>query len=291
MSGYCGRFAPSPSGPLHFGSVVAALGSWLAARAAAGRWLVRMEDIDPPREKPGAAAAILRTLEALGLAWDGPILYQSTRIEAYRAALARLRTDGHTFHCRCSRKNIGESPYPGTCRTLGLTAGPRTAVRVRVPDETIVLEDALQGRYAQALASAVGDFVIWRADDQPAYHLAVVVDDAWQDVTDIVRGSDLLSSTPRQILLQRLLGLPHPNYLHLPLALDHDGAKLSKQTLAAPVDGIPPAATLVAALGFLGQEPPRELARATVSEVLARALAHWTPARVPRASRIVGPID
>lgn len=288
MSAYCGRFAPSPSGPLHFGSVVAALGSWIEARAARGRWLLRIEDIDPPREKPGAAAAILQTLDTLGLAWDGPVLYQRTRLDAYREALARLAAAGLTFHCRCSRRDLGEGIYPGRCRILDLPPGPRRAVRLRVPDLRVALIDGLQGPYAQRLAAEIGDFVIWRADGLPAYHLAVVVDDAWQGVTHVVRGSDLLRSTPRQILLQRLLDLPAPRYLHLPLALDLDGLKLSKQTRAAPVDGRAPGRTIADALRFLGHAPPGELTGAGPGELLTWALAHWRPARIPRSSRIAG---
>jgi glutamyl-Q tRNA(Asp) synthetase len=295
---YRGRFAPSPTGPLHFGSLVAAVGSWADARASAGEWLVRMEDLDPPREAPGAAAAILRALEALGLQWDGPVLYQSARAEAYRAALDQLQRRGVLFPCGCTRKEIADSGiialdgsrvYPGTCRG-GLPSG-RTAraTRIRVDAAAAEFEDGLQGRVRQDLARDVGDFVLVRADGPYAYQLAVVVDDGAQGVTDVVRGADLLDATPRQIFLQRLLGLPTPRYLHLPVAIDARGEKLSKQTLAAPIDPARPAAALAAALRFLGQAPPAGLERAPVPAVLEWAAAHWDRTRIPGVRVIAVP--
>jgi glutamyl-Q tRNA(Asp) synthetase len=287
---YRGRFAPSPTGPLHFGSLVAAVGGWAEARASAGEWLVRMEDLDPPREVPGAAAAILGTLESLGLEWDGPVVYQSTRAEAYRAALDGLQRKGVLFPCACTRKEIADSGvtaldgnlvYPGTCRR-GLPPGrPARATRVRVEVDLVDFDDGLQGRVRQDLAREVGDFILVRADGLFAYQLAVVVDDAAQGVTDVVRGADLLDSTPRQLFLQRLLGLPTPRYLHLPVAIDARGEKLSKQTLAAPIDGSRPAAALAAALRFLGQSPPAGLERASGRTVLEWAAAHWDRGRIP----------
>jgi glutamyl-Q tRNA(Asp) synthetase len=275
-----GRFAPSPTGPLHFGSLVAAAASWLDARAAAGRWLVRIEDLDRPRVQPGAADEILRTLEALGLRWDGEVLWQSRREALYRDALERLRAD--TYWCGCSRREIADSSlglavdgariYPGTCRA-GLAADRRArALRVRVPDGVVRFVDRVQGEQAQQLARDVGDFVLYRADGLFAYQLAVVVDDAAQGVTDVVRGADLLDSTARQIHLQRLLGVPMPRYLHVPVAVNAQGEKLSKQTGARPVDPSRPAEALAAALAFLGQPP---------AETLDEAVRNWNPSLIP----------
>jgi len=298
---YRGRFAPSPTGPLHFGSLVAAVGSYADARASDGEWHVRMEDIDPPREAPGAADAILRALEAFAMQWDGPVLYQSTRMEAYGEALGRLTAAGLTYPCGCTRKEItdsalrfgaasaGELVYPGTCRN-GLPPGraPRS-VRLRVDDALIGYHDAIQGRLRQHLGQEVGDFVLQRADGQYAYQLAVVVDDAFQDVTDVVRGADLLESTARQIYLQRCLHAPTPRYCHLPVATDANGEKLSKQTHAAPVDPARPAEALVRALAFLGHAPPAELAGAGTSALWEWAIANWDRARIPRARSVPVP--
>ena len=292
---YRGRFAPSPTGPLHFGSLVAALGSYLDARAHEGEWLVRMEDLDLPRKAPGAAADILRTLESLGLHWDGAVLRQSERAGVYRAALAELERRGATYPCACTRREIGDSAlagidgslvYPGTCRN-GLPSG-RTAraTRVRVDDAAIEFDDAVQGRMRQRLATDVGDFVLRRADGLFAYQLAVVVDDAAQDITDVVRGADLLDSTPRQILLQRLLGVPTPRYLHLPVATNAAGEKLSKQTLAPPIDRARPGAALLAALDFLGQRPDSRLVDALPADVLAVAISRWDRTLIPRVRAV-----
>lgn len=288
---YRGRFAPSPTGALHFGSLVAALGSYLDARARDGEWLVRMEDLDPPRAAPGAAADILRTLESLGLHWDAAVLRQSERGDAYQAALAALERMGATYPCACTRREIGDSAlagtdgslvYPGTCRN-GLRAGRAArATRLRVDDAVIEFDDAVQGRMRQRLAADVGDFVLRRADGLFAYQLAVVVDDAAQGITDVVRGADLLDSTPRQILLQRLLGAPTPRYLHLPVAINAAGEKLSKQTRALPIDRAGPGAALVAALEFLGQRPEPRLVDAPAAEILAVATARWDRALIPR---------
>jgi len=290
MDPYRGRFAPSPTGPLHFGSLVAAVGSYLEAKSRGGAWLVRMEDLDPPREQPGAADAILRTLEACGITWDGEIMYQSQRSAAYRAALAHLEAQGLVYVCGCSRREIADSGlspdgaliYPGTCRT-GLAPGktPR-ATRIHVGDTVIEFEDAVQGKVRQDLAAEVGDFVLLRADGRYAYQLAVVVDDAEQGITDVVRGADLLDSTPRQIYLQRLLGLRIPCYLHLPAAVNAAGEKLSKQTRAAPVDKRDPVPALAQAMEFLGQAPPAQLCRAPLTEFWRWALAHWDAQRIPR---------
>ncbi len=273
---YTGRFAPSPTGPLHLGSLIAAAASWLDARAAGGRWLVRIEDLDRPRCLPGAADAILRALERLGLQWDGVVLYQSQRLEHYRAALQKLAP--HTYWCGCSRREIADSSlglavdgahiYPGTCRG---GAARKRALRVRTTKEPIAFVDRVQGRGEQVLERDIGDFVLYRADGLFAYQLAVVLDDAAQGVTDVVRGADLLDSTPRQIYLQRLLDLPTPRYLHVPVALDAAGAKLSKQTGAMPIEADPGA--LRRALAFLGQPQ---------AATLAEALRGWNPQLISR---------
>ena len=288
---YRGRFAPSPTGPLHFGSLVAALASCLDARRHGGEWRVRLEDVDAPRNVPGAAESILACLEAHGFAWDGPVLWQSTRLEAYRAVLDGLLAAGLAYGCCCSRKEIaarasrtavdGGLLYPGTCRP-GLPAGRQArAWRLRVAGE-VGFEDRLQGRQIQQLEQEVGDFVLLRADGQFAYQLAVVVDDAQQGITHVVRGADLLDSTPRQIFLQRCLGYPEPVHAHLPVATNAAGEKLSKQTRAPALVPERASASLVAALEFLGQRPPSGLARAGVAEVWAWALECWDFARIPR---------
>ena len=277
---YVGRFAPSPTGPLHFGSLVAALASWLDARAAGGRWRVRIEDLDAPRTQPGAAQDILRTLSGLGLEWDGDVVYQSHRTHLYRQTLQRL--EGHTYWCGCTRREVADSSlglaadgaqiYPGTCRDG--TRKTRRAIRVRTTREVMSFTDRVQGRQQQALESDVGDFVLHRADGQYAYQLAVVVDDAEQGITDVVRGADLLDSTARQIWLQRLLGYPQPRYLHIPAAVNAAGEKLSKQTGAAPIADRHDA--LREALAFLGQKE---------TDDLGEAVRNWDPALI--ASRRV----
>ncbi|MCE5180697.1 MAG: tRNA glutamyl-Q(34) synthetase GluQRS [Betaproteobacteria bacterium] len=280
---YRGRFAPSPTGPLHFGSLVAALGSFLEAKSRGGEWLVRMEDLDLPRVVAGAADDILRTLEAFGFQWDGAVMFQSARNEAYRAALDELEKLGMAYPCACTRKEIADSAiggidgpvYPGTCRG-GLLAGREgRAVRVRTDSDPVEFDDGLQGRISQTLAAEVGDFVVRRADGLFAYQLAVVADDAEQAISHVVRGADLLDSTPRQIYLQRLLGLPTPAYLHLPVAVNQRGEKLSKQTLAPAVRTDNRVAQLYEALVFLGQSPPAELKDADLEVFWKWAIAHW----------------
>jgi glutamyl-Q tRNA(Asp) synthetase len=292
MQRYRGRFAPSPTGPLHFGSLVAAVGSFLEARTRGGAWLVRMEDLDPPRVVPGAADDILRTLVACGMEWDGNVVRQSARSDAYHGALHRLREKGLVYPCACSRREIADSAlagvegpvYPGTCRT-GLPPGKAArAWRIDTRGATAAFDDAVQGRIAHDVEHDFGDFVLLRADDVYAYQLAVVVDDAEQGITDIVRGADLLASTPRQIYLQQLLGFPQPRYAHLPVAVNAAGEKLSKQTFAAPLDAAQPLPALVATLSFLGQQPPRDLARGTIREFWAWALENWRLDRVPRVA-------
>jgi glutamyl-Q tRNA(Asp) synthetase len=237
---YVGRFAPSPTGPLHLGSLATAVASYLHARQARGEWLVRIEDIDPPREVPGAADDILRTLEAFELEWDRSVLYQSRRLEAYAAVAERLLADGRAFRCRCSRSEIraandGESGrYPGTCRDRHLEPGD-AAVRVRVDPGLVTFDDGLQGTTETDLAASLGDYVVVRREELPAYHLAVVLDDAEQGITTIVRGIDLLESTAAHVHLQRVLGLATPQYYHLPVVVNEQGQKLSKQSGASPI--------------------------------------------------------
>lgn len=291
-----GRFAPSPTGPLHFGSLLAAVGSYCLARQAGGRWLLRIEDLDTPRTVPGAADDQLRTLEAFGLEWDGAIVWQSQRREAYEAALHGLRQNGAVFDCGCSRREVlasaphpgEEGPvYPGTCRT-GLAEGmsPRT-VRLRVTDIPITFTDAVFGATQQHLPKSVGDFVLRRADGLFAYQLAVVVDDAEAGVNQVVRGADLLSSTARQIFLHHCLNLPIPNYVHLPLALDHGGEKISKRH--GDVNLLPgqEGKNLWRALRFLGQPVPEELLKDSATAILHWAVPHFEVSRVPGQNRTI----
>jgi glutamyl-Q tRNA(Asp) synthetase len=291
-----GRFAPSPTGPLHFGSLVTAVGSFCLARQGGGRWILRMDDLDTPRIVPGAAQAILETLENLGFFWDGEIVWQSRRAEAYQAALERLRVKGLVFPCGCSRQDLlasaphpGEDGpvYPGTCRQ-GLPPGrqPR-AERIRVAETQVCFVDGIFGGIDQRLADAVGDFVLRRADGIFAYQLATVVDDAEAGVNQVVRGADLLGSTPRQIFLHGCLDTPVPRYIHLPLALGPDGEKISKRhgasiALSASPEGRP----LIRALEFLNQAVPAELFRAPAAEVLAWGVVHFDPRKVRAVSRV-----
>lgn len=274
---YRGRFAPSPTGPLHAGSVVTALASFLDARSRQGQWLVRIEDLDPPRESREAVTAILHALEALGLHWDGPVLFQSQRHGAYEEAVQALHEKHLVFACDCSRQKLAAHGgiYTGRCRRRGLAWSHERALRCRVAPETIRFEDAVQGPCAQQLEAEAGDFVVRRRDGLHAYQLAVVVDDAFQGITDVVRGIDLLDSTPRQIWLQRQLGLATPRYAHVPIIVNREGHKLSKQQHAGPVDLSCPAATLVQALQYLQMAPDPALACAAPEAVLAWACAGW----------------
>nr|WP_199066227.1 tRNA glutamyl-Q(34) synthetase GluQRS [Chromobacterium sp. ASV5] len=285
---YRGRFAPSPTGLLHAGSLSTAVGSYLEARARGGQWLLRMEDLDPPREVPGAADAILRTLDAFGFEWDGAVEYQSRRHALYRDALQQLIASGATYACACTRKEIAAAArrgldgyvYPGTCRN-GCPAGREgKAWRLRVNDEAIVAADRLQGDYRQNLAEDIGDFVLLRADGFWAYQLAVVVDDAEQGITDIVRGADLLVSTPRQIQVQRSLGVGTPSYCHLPVLVNAAGEKLSKQTLAPAIEAGDAVVQLRQALARLGHPPPADCL--SLADIWSWARANWSLARVPR---------
>lgn len=287
---YRGRFAPSPTGLLHSGSLIAAVASYLDARTSGGQWFVRMEDLDPPREVPGAAANILQTLEAFGFEWNGEVIYQSRRLDYYRQALDRLAALGLSYPCGCTRKEIADSAisgiegpiYPGTCRN-GLPVGKLArAWRFKAPDIQIGFHDRLMGYQIQNLYREIGDFVLLRADGYFAYQLAVVIDDAEQQITDIVRGADLIDSTPRQIAIQRALGIPQPSYLHLPVLVNGKGEKLSKQTLAPALDISEVSSQLVFTLQRLGQNPPVELIKASVAEVWKWAFSHWKSAEIPR---------
>ena len=299
-SRYRGRYAPSPTGPLHFGSLVAAVASYCDARAAQGEWLLRIEDVDLPRAQGGADAAILTALERYGFEWDGSVVRQSERTDLYAAALDELRASGDLYACACTRRELetaaigpsGERIYPGTCRD-GTPADRRGraqhAFRVKVGNTRIGFRDRLQGRQLQDLARDVGDFVVRRADGLYAYQLAVVVDDAVQGVTHVVRGADLLASTPRQIFLQQRLGYPAVSYLHIPVAINAAGEKLSKQTGAPPLPDTP-APALAGAWRFLGQEwPETENAPASTGEFWTWALPRWSPARLPPTAMLPAP--
>jgi len=279
---YRGRFAPSPTGPLHIGSLVAAVGSWLRARAQNGIWTVRMEDLDPPREVPGAAADILATLAKFGMQSDEPVLFQSRRESAYDDAFQRLFDSGQVFACNCSRSDL--EAQKGFHRDACVTSTDATrapAWRLRAPDLMIEFNDLANGLQSQNLRQDIGDFVVKRMEGWYAYQLAVVVDDAFQGITEVVRGADLLDSTPRQIYLQRLLGYPTPTYLHMPLVVDASGQKLSKQDNARPVDGDDPVPAMRAALEFLGVSIPAVPQQ--VDALLAAGIANFDPARLMRA--------
>ena len=284
-SGYVGRFAPSPTGPLHAGSLLAALGSWLDARHHQGRWLLRIEDLDAPRTVPGARDAICRELERHGLHWDGPVVHQSQRSAAYGAAIDVLHDNAVTFYCTCTRQDLAPHPtrYPGTCRDRSRApAHQPAAVRLRVTDAPILVTDLLHGASQWNLADAPGDFVVRRKEGIHAYQLAVVVDDAAAGVTHVVRGADLLDNTARQQYLQQLLRLPTPAYLHLPLVLGADGRKLSKQNHARPLSRDQPAENLGIALAALGQPLPGALVGAPPQEILRWATHAWQRAAIPR---------
>ncbi|MCK1793278.1 tRNA glutamyl-Q(34) synthetase GluQRS [Pseudomonas violetae] len=280
---YIGRFAPTPSGHLHFGSLVAALASYLDARSVGGRWLMRMEDLDPPREEPGAQAAILKALEGYGFEWDGAVVRQSDRQDAYVEIISRLFNHGLAYACTCSRKQLEpyHGIYPGLCRNAGHGTDD-AAIRLRAPELEYHFIDRVQGEYRQHLGREVGDFVIRRRDGLYAYQLAVVLDDAWQGITDIVRGADLLDSTPRQLYLQELLGLSQPRYLHIPLITQPDGHKLGKSYRSPPLTEDQATPLLLRALRALGQSPGPELAYASPREVLDWGITHWDALEIPR---------
>lgn len=291
-----GRFAPSPTGPLHFGSLVAALGSYLLAKKTQGSWLLRMEDLDPPRVVPGAADEMLRLLAALAFEWDGEVLYQSQRLERYQQILQELTARQFLFDCSCSRREIlasaphpGEDGpiYPGTCRQGAVGQRSERALRLRVPDEALLWRDRIFGPLQQNLQREVGDFVLRRADGLFAYQLAVVVDDIDSGINQVVRGADLLSSTPRQVFLYRCLQQPLPDYYHLPLALGADAEKLSKRHGRSGLITIENGnRALWAALEFLGQQPPQELIGAAAGEILDWGIANFSASRVAPAEKL-----
>lgn len=288
---YTGRFAPSPTGLLHIGSLLTAVASYADARSNGGKWLVRMEDLDPPREMPGAASHILHTLEAFGFEWDGEVAYQSRRYALYEETLCRLKTAGLVYPCHCSRKDWQAGArrgadgfvYNGRCRHPGqrpALQGKQPAWRICVPDRIIGFSDGIVGGYAQNLAGDIGDFVLLRADGYWAYQLAVVADDAEQGVTRIVRGQDLLVSTPRQIYLQQCLGIPTPQYAHLPLLTNTQGQKWSKQTLAPALDLNRREQLLRQVFRYLNLPEAPETDRP--AELLDWAVAHWDMNKVPK---------
>lgn len=278
---YIGRFAPSPSGPLHLGSLTAAMASYLDALAHGGRWLLRIEDIDPPREQPGASEDFIRTLRALGFQWHGEVEFQSRRTAHYQAVLDTLREAGRVYGCGCSRRDIGDGRYAGTCRN-GIAEGRALrAWRVRTSGAPLEWHDRLRGRFVEDVEQSVGDFVVLRADGLWAYQLAVVIDDAAQGITDIVRGDDLLDSTARQIFLQRLLGYPTPRYLHIPVVRASDGQKLSKQTGAAALDLDRPLDMLELAARQLALPP---IQAGSLAEFWDRACRAWAASRFSSAS-------
>jgi glutamyl-Q tRNA(Asp) synthetase len=287
----CGRFAPTPSGPLHLGSLLAAAGSYLSARSRGGRWILRIDDLDRERSVPGLCESFPQTLETFGFEWDGSIQFQSDRIEDYQRALSRLQAAGCCYPCRCSRAMLaaaqdiepGSEPvYPGTCRYDPEAARVPHALRfaIGVDQAVVEFEDAFQGDFRQECRQEAGDFVVRRRDGAFAYHLAVVVDDARIGITEVVRGADLLSSTPRQILLQRALGLPTPSYGHLPVLTESDGRKLAKSRRALPLAADAAPQQLWQVLSWLEQSPPSELARTTVRELWAWAIPNWKPERL-----------
>lgn len=302
MASYIGRFAPSPSGPLHFGSLLAALASFLDARASGGSWLLRMEDLDPPRQPPGAADTILRQLENLGLHWDGPVLYQSSRRDAHLEVLAQLAEAGLCYACSCSRARLRELQhlYDGRCRSNTLSPAQCTseptaqepnqqgyAIRFHTGSGNINFDDLIQGPCSRDLRQQAGDFVLRRKDGHIAYQLAVVVDDGYQNISHVLRGADLLHSTAWQIHLQQTLGLPRPVYAHIPLATDARGEKLSKQHLAPAITPEHSGGALRQALRALGQALPEEASAASTAELLQWAVSHWDISAVPRRSKLL----
>jgi len=286
---YIGRFAPSPTGPVHYGTLLAATGSYLQAKKNRGDWLVRMEDVDVTRKVEGSDHEILHTLEAFGFEWQGAVMYQSEQNEHYQQALQRLIDQSLIFPCICSRKILAASGcdvYPGTCRARELPEEKEHALRLLAKDITIEFDDIVMGRQIQNIAEQCGDFVIRRRDGLFAYQLAVVVDDYLQGITEIVRGADLLDSTARQIYLQRLLGYPTPAYCHLPLAVNADGSKISKSEGAMKVDIKNRGKLLISVLGFLGQNPPADLSRSNIEDIWSWAVAHWDIRKIPSKTHI-----
>lgn len=280
-----GRFAPSPTGDLHFGSLVSAVGSYLEAKSTGGSWLLRIEDIDPPREVAGSSHSIISELDRLGMRPDHPILYQSDRLIAYQHAINQLLDNGRAYHCACSRKDLPASGiYPGTCKNGINPARTPRSIRLDTGNTNCQFTDRIQGEISESPAEISGDFIIRRADGLFAYQLAVVVDDKFQRITQVVRGADLLDSTARQICLQQALGFETPEYMHLPIVLSHDGKKLGKRFQADPVKHQDPAYAVEQALLFLGQNPPSNL---SLEALWLWALEHWNSELVPRCKAIL----
>lgn len=292
---YVGRFAPSPTGPIHIGSLLAAVASYCDAKANNGLWLLRMEDLDTPRVMRGAAEHIVQTLAGFGFAWDGDILYQSQQSAAYEEALAQLNALQLLYPCTCSRKEIADSSqrhgidglvYPGTCLKQPIKPRAAIATRIQVHDFTACFHDLIQGSMTQSLRTDIGDFILKRADGVFAYQLAVVVDDAQQGITHIIRGADLLNSTPRQLYLQQVLGYSRPAYGHIPVVINAAGEKLSKQTKAAAIDITLASQQLYQALHMLNQQPPAELRHAPLHTIWQWAFAHWQLAAIARTTTL-----
>ena len=281
-----GRFAPSPTGPLHFGSVVAAVASYIQAKKQGGKWLVRMDDIDTPRNQDGADTSILKSLELLGLHWDGEVLFQNHRQQAYLEALDILTEKKLVYRCTCTRKQLHGKAYPGTCRHQAHGTDQQHALRIITNQSATAFNDEIQGYFQQVLGTEIGDFIVHRADGLVAYHIATVVDDAWQGITEIVRGADLLDSTTRQIYLQQTLNYPTSSYAHLPVAVDQHGVKLSKQQHADPVDDTQPLLTLFSALEFLGQHPDKILLEGSVREIIEWGIKHWSMDEIPKQASL-----
>lgn len=285
---YIGRFAPSPTGPLHFGSLLAAVASFLDARAQNGKWLIRVEDLDPPREPAGSAELILQQLQEFGMHWDGEVLYQSSRLDAYREALDRLKDLRLCYPCDCTRGQIREmgNVYDGSCRQRKTPPDKSYALRLKTDERTIGFDDAIQGRFSQQLESDVGDFVLLRKDGLFAYQLAVVVDDEYQKISHIVRGWDLLDSTPRQIYLQQQLGFRQQKYAHIPIIVDKAGQKLSKQAFAPSIETDKASEAIFSVLELLGQSPPKELRKESPKSLLQWAVPNWDMQSVPKVGSI-----
>ena len=287
-SGYIGRFAPSPTGPLHFGSLLAALASFLDARANQGKWLMRIEDLDPPREPAGSAELILQQLQDFGMNWDDEVLYQSTRLGAYEEVMGQLQDKGLAYPCDCTRPQIREMGlvYNGSCRERSTPPEKPYALRLKTEALKIGFDDVIQGHFSQQLELDAGDFVIRRKDELYAYQLAVVVDDEFQNITHVVRGWDLLDSTPRQIYLQRVLNYQEMSYIHIPIIVDGKGQKLSKQTFAPSIETDRASEAIYKALVFLGQVPPVEIAIERPESQLQWAIANWDSQAVAKVSSL-----
>ncbi|NOR42605.1 MAG: tRNA glutamyl-Q(34) synthetase GluQRS [Gammaproteobacteria bacterium] len=286
---YKGRFAPSPTGPVHYGTLVAAVGSYLQARKNNGEWFVRMDDVDTLRIVDGADSDILHTLDHFGFKWDGEVTYQTQQVDSYQQALEKLVSQSLVFPCTCSRKILAKTDskiYPGTCRHRALAENEEHALRILSQNFDIKFDDVVMGKRSQNIERQCGDFIIKRRDGLFAYQLAIVVDDAIQGITEVVRGADLLDSTPRQIYLQRLLNYPTPRYCHLPLAIDDLGNKISKSGGAAKVETNDREKLLISSLNFLGQKAPDDLVKSNINDIWSWAIKNWNVKYVPEAMNI-----